>query len=126
MVALETNNEDAVWFQLPFAAQSNKCFKVEIHASSGATSKTWSEAVQHCRAGPGFLPDLASVANSDEQGQRCCTVLLGCHILANTKKRVSPRTLRVIWYRTRKRLILTGPDQGAAQPPTQTQNQTKG
>lgn len=30
--------------------------------------KTWEEALNECRNGPGFLPDLASIRNADEQG----------------------------------------------------------
>ena len=49
-----------------FAAMSNKCYKVTMETEQ--TGLTWDEALTACRNGPGFLPDLASVANSDEQG----------------------------------------------------------
>ena len=37
--------------------------------TSESDSKNWDEALLECRNGPGFLPDLASIANADEQGE---------------------------------------------------------
>ena len=34
-----------------------------------ASGRDWNGALQECRNGPGFLPDLASVANADEMGE---------------------------------------------------------
>ena len=34
-----------------------------------AGGRDWNGALQECRNGPGFLPDLASVANADEMGE---------------------------------------------------------
>ena len=48
------------------SAQSNKCYKVVIPAEG--SGYTWHDALAICRDGPGFLPDLASIANADEQG----------------------------------------------------------
>ena len=48
------------------SAQSNKCYKVVIRAEG--RGYTWHDALAICRDGPGFLPDLASIANADEQG----------------------------------------------------------
>ena len=49
-------------------AQSNKCYKVVTPA--GDSGYTWHDALTICREGAGFLPDLASIANADEQGHR--------------------------------------------------------
>ena len=49
------------------SADSNKCYKIVIVDGGGYT---WHDALAICREGPGFLPDLASVANADEQGNR--------------------------------------------------------
>ena len=46
---------------------SNKCYKIVIVDEGGYT---WHDALAICRDGSGFLPDLASIANADEQGDR--------------------------------------------------------
>ena len=52
---------------LQHSADSNKCYNIVIVDDGGYT---WHDALATCREGLGFLPDLASVANADEQGNR--------------------------------------------------------
>ncbi len=49
-----------------FSDGMNKCFKVEIRTSDSGLS--WYDAANRCRAGPGFLPDIATFSNEYENG----------------------------------------------------------
>lgn len=45
----------------------NKCFKL-VHGL-GSNRKDWAGALEICRRGPGYLPDLASISSEIENGK---------------------------------------------------------
>ena len=47
----------------------NKCFKL-VDGYFGNVRRTWVEALEICRSGPGYLPDLASVTSEADNGKQ--------------------------------------------------------
>ena len=49
------------------AGTSNKCFRI-VTIDFELQAFRWDQALLLCRSGPGLNPDLASIANAEEQG----------------------------------------------------------
>ena len=67
----------------------NKCFKV-VHARAhgfGKNRTTWAGALEICRRGPGYLPDLASVTSEADNGKKASvretTLINACPLVAS-------------------------------------------